>query len=49
MKFESAADLVKTMRRYNLDSVLPLFRKVARILAVISATSTERSFSGLSA
>ena len=45
----TAADLVQTMLHYDLDSVLPLFWKVSRILAVIPATScsAERSFSAL--
>ena len=49
IKVGTAADLVQTMHHYDLDSVLPLFWKVSRILAVIPATScsAERSFSAL--
>lgn len=49
IKVGTAADLVQTMRRYDLDSVLPLFWKASRILSVIPATScsAERSFSAL--
>jgi len=34
-KIESAADLVKTMKDYNMDSVLPVLWQVARLLAAI--------------
>ena len=49
MKVDNAADLVKSICDNDLNTVLPVFWKVACILTTIPATScsAERSFSGL--
>lgn len=49
LKVTSATDVVQTLRKYDMNVVLPAFWNAACILAAVPATScsVERSFSGL--